>query len=98
MKAHPRRRKDLSRQRKHRSWQMQEAKAKFSHLINETVSSGYQTITKNGEPIVYLVSRKEFELYLKPSKSLIEVFEECPYPEVDLDIERNRESIREIDL
>jgi antitoxin Phd len=98
MKINRRRRKSLSRPRKHKSWQVQEAKAKFSQLISETVSSGYQTITKNGEPVAYMVSKEEFEHYLKPQKSLIEVFDKCPYPEVDIDIERSQESIREIDL
>lgn len=93
-----RRKKALNRRKKHKSWQVQEAKAKFSQLINETVSSGYQTITKNGEPVAYIVSKEEFELYLKPQKSLIEVFDDCPYPEIGLDIERSQESIREIDL
>jgi prevent-host-death family protein len=82
------RRKQIPRN-KHRKWQIQEAKAKFSELIKETVSSGYQMITKNGEPVAYLVSKEEFELYLKPKKSLLEVFDKCPYPEVDLDINRS---------
>jgi prevent-host-death family protein len=83
---------------KHRKWQVQEAKAKFSQLIKEAVSSGYQAITKNGEPVAYIVSKEEFELYLKPQKSLLEVFDQCPYPNVDLDIDRNKDPIREIDL
>ena len=98
MQIDRRRKKELNRRKKHKKWQVQEAKAKFSQLINETVSSGYQTITRNGEPVAYMVSKEEFELYLKPQKSLIEVFDGCPYPEIDLDIERSNESIREIDL
>ena len=96
MKINQRRRR--VRSRKHKSWQIQEAKAKFSHLIKETVSSGYQTITKNGETVAYIVSKEEFEQYLKPHKSLIEIFEQSPYPEIDLEIERSKESMREIDL
>ena len=84
--------------KRHRKWQVQEAKAKFSQLIKETVSSGYQMITKNGEPVAYLVSREEFELYLKPQKSLLEVLDQCPYPEVDFDFDRSRDTIREVDL
>ena len=98
MKLNHHRKKGSSHTRKHKSWQIQEAKAKFSQLINETVSSGYQTITRNGEPVAYIVSKKEFDRCLKPQKSLLEVFDQCPYPEVDIDVERSKESIREIDL
>ncbi len=88
----------LSVRKGHKKWQIQEAKAKFSQLIKETAVSGYQTITKNGEPVAYIVSKEEFELYLKPEKSILTVFDECPYPEIDLEIERSRDTIREIDL
>jgi|SRR5579872_6224151 len=93
-----RKRKDVNRRRKHKYWQVQEAKARFSQVIKEAESSGYQTITKNGETVAYIVSKEEFEFYLKPEKSLLEVFDDCPYPDVDLDIERNKDTIREIDL
>ena len=84
--------------KKHKRWQVQEAKAKFSQLINETKSSGYQTITKNGEPVAYVVSKEEFERYLKPKKSLLEVLDDCPYPDIDLDIKRSEEPMRDISL
>jgi prevent-host-death family protein len=84
--------------RRHRKWQVQEAKAKFSQLIKEASSSGYQTITKNGEPVAYIVSKEEFDQYIKPKKNLLDVFDECPYPDVDIEIERSKDTIRDIDL
>jgi prevent-host-death family protein len=60
-------------------------------LIDETVSSGYQLITKNGEPIAYLVSKEEFEHFLKPKGSILEALGRCPYPEIDLEMERSQE-------
>lgn len=33
------------------SWQLQEAKAKFSQLVADANKKGHQTITKQGEPI-----------------------------------------------
>lgn len=90
--------KGFSKHKRHKRWQVQEAKAKFSQLIKETESSGYQTITKNGETVAYIVSKEEFELYLKPQKSFLEALDQCPYPEIDLDIKRGKDTIREIDL
>ncbi len=89
------RKRSFRNTRRHKKWQVQEAKAKFSQLLNEAMTSGYQTITKNGEPVAYVVSKDEFDRYLQPKKTFIEVFDECPYPFVDLDIERSTDTIRD---
>jgi len=81
-----------------KTWQIQTAKAQFSRLVNETVSSGYQTITKNGEPVAYMISKDEFDHYVKPKKSFLEAIRECPYPDADLDVERTDERMRDVDL
>ena len=39
-------------------WRIQEAKAKFSQLIEEARIKGYQTITKQGEPVAVILSKK----------------------------------------
>ena len=88
-----RRSKWPSRSNRHKSWQVQEAKARFSELLNETVASGYQTITKNGEPVAYIVSKDEFDRYLQPKRGVLEAIDACPYPDVDLDIERSSDSM-----
>jgi antitoxin Phd len=92
------RKKNLVRSKRHKRWQVQEAKAQFSQLLDETVSFGYQLITKNGEPVAYIVSKEEFERFLKPRGSILEVFDRCPYPDIELDIRRSQESIRDPDL
>lgn len=76
----------LGHRKRHKKWQVHEAKSKFSELIRETASSGYQTITKNGKTVAYIVSKEEFEMYLKPQKSLLEVLDQCPYPEIEMEI------------
>lgn len=91
-------RRRLSRSSRHRSWQVQEAKAKFSQLLDETISLGYQTITRNGTPVAYLVSKEEFDRHLHPKKSFLEALDRCPFSEVDLEIDRQQDSIRDIDL
>lgn len=39
-------------------WQIQEAKAKFSQLVEDANIKGYQTITKQGEPVAVILSKK----------------------------------------
>lgn len=42
------------------SWQLQEAKQKFSELVRRTVEEGPQTVTRHGEEIVVVVPAEEF--------------------------------------
>jgi prevent-host-death family protein len=82
--------------KKHRTWQLQEAKARFSELVNEVVKDGYHTITKNGHPVVVVISHTEFEKIKKPKKTLGEFLSESPFSLYDLDIKRDQELDRDI--
>jgi prevent-host-death family protein len=82
----------------HRVWQLQEAKAKFSELVDEVLHEGYQTVTRNGKPVVVVLSQKEFEQYLKPEDTLIDFFMRAPFPDEELDLIRDKDAGREMDL
>jgi prevent-host-death family protein len=87
------------KERKHHNvWQIQEAKAKFSQLIQETTKHGRQIITKNGEPVAVILSKNEFDKLKGPAKSLIEFFKDAPFQETELEIQRAKDDPREIDL
>lgn len=42
------------------SWQIQEAKSKFSELVRRTLEEGPQTITRHGRDAVVMVSGAEY--------------------------------------
>jgi len=67
-------------------WQMQDAKAKFSQLVKEACTDGYQVVTKNGEPVAVIISQKEFYRLKKPKSSLLDFFKKAPFPDLELDI------------
>ena len=77
---------------------MQEAKAKFSEVVDNATHEGYQIVTKNGEPVVVIISKKEFDGITKPKNSLLEFFKQAPFPETSLDIMRTKDLPRDIDL
>lgn len=82
----------------HGIWQIQEAKAKFSQLIEEVGKNGFQTITKQGEPVAVILSKEEFDQMIKPKTSLYNFFKNAPCQDVELDIERSKDIPREFDL
>lgn len=76
---------------KNNTWEMEEAKANFSQLVDDASKKGYQTITKKGEPIAVILSIKEFDKLAQPKESFLDFFKNSPYPEIELDIQRSKE-------
>ena len=85
------------RKTKHRgSWQIQEAKARFSELIDTVLEKGIQKITKSGQEVAVILSLEEFKRYEQSKESLIEFFKNAPCQDVDLEIERNKTHARKV--
>ena len=47
------------------AWQLQEAKAKFSELVQKAIDEGPQTVTRRGKEAVVVLSAKSYELMRK---------------------------------
>ena len=81
-----------------KTWQLQEAKAKFSAVVEAALHEGPQFVTRHGEPAVVVLSQDEFER-LKPKKSLVEFFKDSPFYGLDIDLSRDKDTTsREIEL
>jgi prevent-host-death family protein len=80
------------------TWTVAEAKAKFSELIERARSRGPQTITRNGHTAAVVVSAEEWNRKTKRSGNLAEFFAASPLVGSELEIERDRDASREIDL
>jgi len=79
-------------------WQLQEAKNKFSEVVNEALSKGPQVVTRHGEQVVVILSKEEY-LRLKKSKATLSVFfRQSPLVGEDLDLERDRSYPRTVEL
>lgn len=92
------RKKRMRFKKMHRVWQLQEAKARFSELVTEVERDGYHTITKNGHPVAVIISKKEFEKMRLPRNSMLDFFRQSSFPELELDIKRNKDLGRDIEL
>jgi antitoxin Phd len=83
------------------SWQIQTAKARFSEVFRRARSEGPQRITRQGKEGVVMLAEEQYELLVGKShqpKSLVQFFRESPLVGVDLDLERDRDPERDIDL
>lgn len=70
-------------------WQLQEAKARLSEVVN-SARRVPQEITVRGEPAVVVVSVEEYHRMKKRKTSFVEFIRNSPLMGVDLKIERDR--------
>lgn len=81
-----------------KTWQVQEAKAKFSEVLKEAKSHGPQQITHHGELVAVIISKTEYEKLRGHRQSLVEFLQDSPLKGLDLDIKRDKSLTREVDL
>jgi antitoxin Phd len=68
-------------------WKLRDAKARFSELVECALAGDPQHVTRRGAPAVVVISEKEYQksknrVSVKKKKSLLEVMQSCPAPEI----------------
>lgn len=76
-------------------WQLQEAKNKFSQVVEKAITSGPQVITKRGVETAIVLSYAEYRKLVTSQKKLSVFFRESPLAGVDLDLSRDTSPLRE---
>lgn len=80
------------------TWQLQEAKARFSEVIKEAITHGPQEITLRKEPAVILISVKDYKKLTESKPSLVEFLAQSPLKGVELELKRDKSLPREVNL
>ena len=81
-----------------KKWQLQEAKNKFSNLVEIVKNEGPQLITKNGKDAAVILSADEYKKLIKPKINLVEFIQQSPLKGVKIDITRNKTLSRNIHI
>jgi prevent-host-death family protein len=76
-------------------WQLQEAKNKFSEVVEAALKNGPQVITKRGVETAIVLSYEEYRKMLLNQKKLTEFFRESPLVGIDLDLTRDSSPLRD---
>jgi prevent-host-death family protein len=81
------------------TWQLQNAKNRFSQLVDLAAKGEPQLVTKNNRPVVYIIDVATYEKKIQPDvKNKKAVLLSRPHKEILLDLSRDREAGREVDL
>ena len=78
------------------TWQLQEAKSRFSEVVDLSLNQGPQMVTKHGQDAVVILSASEYRR-ICGSLPLRDLLLNAPRG-APLDIKRSREVIRDISL
>jgi prevent-host-death family protein len=79
-------------------WQLQNAKNKFSEVVEKALNVGPQVVTRRGVETVIVMSVAEYRKLTRPKTSLVEFFKHSPFHGLDIDLERRKDKGRDIEL
>lgn len=79
-------------------WKLQDAKSHFSKLVENALKIGPQYVTRRGVDAVVIVSVKDFEALTSTKPSFKEFLLSCPKIDQELDLTRNKDLPRSIEI
>lgn len=71
-------------------WNLQDAKNKFSAVVNAAVSGSPQIVTKRGTPVAVVVSKEEYDRLNQKSVSFVDMLLSMPTSD-DFELEEHLE-------
>ncbi|MFW6252955.1 MAG: type II toxin-antitoxin system Phd/YefM family antitoxin [bacterium] len=78
------------------TWSLQDAKARFSELVHTAIREGAQIVTRHGKDVVAVVPYREYVELRDRRTGLRDFFARAP--RVELDIQRDQSTGRDVDL
>ena len=79
-------------------WQLQDAKNRFSEVVQKAVEHGPQIITRRGVKTAVVLSVEDYQQLIKPKTNIVDFFRKSPLKGIKIDLNRNKDTGREIDL
>lgn len=79
-------------------WKLQDAKSKFSQLIQDAVKKGPQFITRHGKETAVIISLKEYHRLTGKNPDFKDFLLSAPKINGGLKIQRDRSEVRDFSL
>jgi prevent-host-death family protein len=79
-------------------WQLQDAKNRFSEVVQKALEHGPQLITRRGVKTVVVMSVEDYQQLTKPKMNIVDFFRKSPLKDIEIDLKRDKDIGREIDL
>jgi prevent-host-death family protein len=79
-------------------WLLKDARNKFSEVVQKALEHGPQLITQRGEKTVVIMSFEHYQHLTKPNMNIVDFFHKSPLKGIEVDLSRDKDIGREIDL
>jgi len=79
-------------------WQLQEAKSRFSEMVERALENGVQIVTRRGKKTVVILPYDEFERLTKKDQGLVQFLLASPLSGSELVMERDKSLPRDIGI
>jgi len=79
-------------------WQLQDAKSKFSQLVENAIRHEPQFVTKHGNNAVVILSFDDYQKIIKPPTDLVAFLRSSPLMGAELEFSRNKDLPRDVKL
>ena len=79
-------------------WQLQEAKSKFSQLVEEAMHKSPQVVTKHGRNAVVVLSFEEYVRMTSPKMDLVSFLRASPLAGEEIELTRSKDIPRDVNL
>ncbi len=79
-------------------WQLQEAKSRFSEVVEKALAQGVQIVTRRGRKTVVILPYDEYQRMIKPEDSLVQFLLDSPLRGSSLEIERDQSLPRDLEI
>ena len=80
------------------SWKLQDAKAKFSQVVENALKMGPQYVTRRGREAVVVLSVEEYKKITTQKPTLKEFLLNCPKMDDDFEFERQKDYSRDVEF
>jgi len=80
------------------TWQLQEAKNKFSNLVDKARHDGPQFVTKHGKESVVIIAIEDYQKLNKPKSDLVTFLKKSPLSDINIDLKRDKSPSRDVEL
>lgn len=77
-------------------WQLQDAKNRFSEVVERALNHGAQIITRRGKKVVVVVPYQDYERMNRPATNLAEFLLRSPFAESGVFVDRDKSHSREL--
>ncbi|MEZ4528984.1 MAG: type II toxin-antitoxin system Phd/YefM family antitoxin [Desulfobacterales bacterium] len=79
-------------------WQLTEAKKHLNAIIEEAVHTGPQILAYKGSKKAVILSIQEYERLSSSKMDLVDFFRDSPLYGMELDLDRDKDTSREVEL